>query len=75
MSGGDGRSTGRDDVRGEEPGPRIPAQHRGPCRCGHPGDVHEHFRAGSDCAECRCGRYRAGTGLAEQLLLALRRGR
>jgi hypothetical protein len=44
-----------------------------PCRCGHPRTVHEHYRAGTDCALCgttpflrdaagrpafRCPRYR-----------------
>ena len=73
MSGADGRSAERDDVRGPEP--RIPAQRRGPCRCGHAGEAHEHFRSGSDCAACRCERYRGGPGLAEQLMIVLRRDR
>jgi hypothetical protein len=29
-----------------------------PCRCGHDVTVHEHWRAGSDCATCSCTRYR-----------------
>lgn len=29
-----------------------------PCRCGHGLDVHEHWRAGTDCADCACSRYR-----------------
>lgn len=31
------------------------------CRCGHPRSSHEHYRPGSDCAECGkagCTRYR-----------------
>jgi hypothetical protein len=30
-----------------------------PCRCGHDATVHEHWRAGSDCATCDCTRYRS----------------
>jgi hypothetical protein len=29
-----------------------------PCSCGHGKQVHQHYRAGSDCALCGCGRYR-----------------
>jgi hypothetical protein len=29
------------------------------CRCGHPRAAHEHYRAGTDCAQCDCPRYRA----------------
>jgi hypothetical protein len=28
------------------------------CTCGHGKQTHEHYRAGSDCALCGCGRYR-----------------
>lgn len=28
------------------------------CRCGHPRDVHAHYRAGCDCGACPCPRYR-----------------
>jgi hypothetical protein len=28
-----------------------------PCRCGHISVAHEHYRRGSDCALCGCGRY------------------
>lgn len=27
-------------------------------RCGHTRDSHQHFRQGTDCALCRCPRYR-----------------
>lgn len=40
----------------------------GRCRCGHPRDVHEHYRSGTDCSACSwtwptadprfCTRYR-----------------
>ncbi|GAB3216244.1 hypothetical protein GCM10027586_07480 [Kineococcus gypseus] len=33
------------------------------CTCGHAKDVHEHYRAGSDCALCECPRYSPTTGL------------
>jgi hypothetical protein len=29
------------------------------CTCGHTGEAHEHYRAGTDCGSCRCGRYRS----------------
>jgi hypothetical protein len=28
-----------------------------PCSCGHGKQTHAHYRAGSDCALCECGRY------------------
>ena len=28
------------------------------CVCGHAKQAHEHYRRGSDCALCHCGRYR-----------------
>lgn len=28
------------------------------CRCGHRRSAHEHYRLGSDCALCRCNRFR-----------------
>ncbi|WP_181778956.1 hypothetical protein [Pseudonocardia pini] len=31
-----------------------------PCTCGHVGEAHEHYRAGTDCAFCDCRRYRPG---------------
>jgi len=43
------------------------------CRCGHPSSSHDHFRAGTDCAVCDCGRYVSTTGLAHQLAAILRR--
>ncbi|GAA1847240.1 hypothetical protein GCM10009836_28540 [Pseudonocardia ailaonensis] len=66
----------------------VPAQRRAPaqeraegsgelhgCRCGHQASSHEHFRAGTDCAACDCGRYVSTTGLARQLAAILRRDR
>ena len=35
------------------------------CRCGHPAEVHEHYRAGSDCGMCGpgvCDRFRRDPG-------------
>ena len=28
-----------------------------PCRCGHPAQLHEHHRLGTDCPKCACRRY------------------
>jgi hypothetical protein len=28
------------------------------CRCGHELTAHEHYRAGTDCAQCDCARFR-----------------
>lgn len=28
---------------------------RSACRCGHPADMHEHYRPGTDCGECGPG--------------------
>lgn len=43
------------------------------CRCGHGADSHEHFRPGSNCSGCACGRYRTTTSLATTLSALLRR--
>lgn len=32
--------------------------HQRVCRCGHEKDMHEHYRRGSDCAECGCLKFR-----------------
>lgn len=40
-----------------ETGP-APDGLRKPCSCGHGKQAHQHYRAGSDCALCGCGRYR-----------------
>lgn len=59
---------------------RIPAQRRlatttvRACRCGHPTDAHDHFRAGTDCSVCGCSRYRPAARLADQLIVVLNRG-
>jgi hypothetical protein len=52
-----------------------PVVHESPlgdaCRCGHISGAHEHYRRGSDCALCGCGRYkaaRAGLGPLGSLL-------
>lgn len=32
------------------------------CRCGHPHAAHEHYRPGSECGQCGCGRWRRAHG-------------
>jgi hypothetical protein len=36
----------------------VPNQEPPRCRCGHPGDAHEHLRPGSDCSQCPCMKYK-----------------
>ena len=43
-----------------------------PCRCGHPHDSHEHYRAGSDCGLCHCRQYRRATHLTSRAQLVAR---
>ena len=38
----------------------MPITLRRSCRCSHARAAHEHYRSGSDCAQCGCERYRAG---------------
>ena len=33
------------------------------CRCGHGRSLHQHYRGGSDCSLCGCGRYRGRLAL------------
>lgn len=41
------------EVAGAVPGPVA-----GPsCNCGHGKQAHEHYRRGSDCALCGCGKF------------------
>jgi hypothetical protein len=35
----------------------LSARHAATCVCGHPHEVHQHERPGSDCALCLCARY------------------
>jgi hypothetical protein len=35
----------------------VPGSLGKPCSCGHGKQAHQHYRAGSDCALCGCGRY------------------
>ena len=47
---------------------RVPSLLSLACRCGHPREAHQHYRAGTDCALCRCLRFRVRllpTGRAE----------
>ncbi len=43
------------------------------CRCGHTAELHEHFRPGSECGACECGRYRTTAAFAAQLTALMRR--
>jgi hypothetical protein len=45
------------------------------CRCTHAASLHEHFRAGTDCALCRCGHYRSSAAFGDLLIGLLRKGR
>ena len=36
----------------------VPASSGKTCSCGHDKQAHMHYRAGSDCGMCGCGRYR-----------------
>lgn len=37
-----------------------------PCRCGHDLGHHDHWRSGTDCVACGCGRYRSARRGARQ---------
>ena len=41
----------------------LPSRGSGPkeCRCGHSERAHEHYRRGTDCALCKCPKFRAGS--------------
>ncbi|RBY75293.1 hypothetical protein DQ238_19900 [Geodermatophilus sp. TF02-6] len=45
-------------TRPEAGRPQPPAARTRLCRCGHVRTAHEHYRRGTDCALCDCGRYR-----------------
>ena len=52
------------------PAAPVPPADAGPtCSCGHPRQAHQHYRRGSDCAMCGCGRFRR----PRRLRLGLRR--
>jgi hypothetical protein len=59
-------------LRLQQPQPVLPDARLGEqCRCGHVSVAHEHYRRGTDCALCGCGRYkgaRARHGLLGVLL-------
>jgi hypothetical protein len=73
MSGADNGA--REHASGPEDAPDVPTQRRGSCACGHPDADHHHVRVGEDSGACRRSRLRGGFELAEQLVVALRRGR
>jgi hypothetical protein len=74
MSGAD--SGAKEHASGPEDTSDVPTQRRGSCTCGHPDVEHDHHvRGGADTGACRRSRLRGGFGLAEQLVVALRRGR
>jgi len=72
MSGSDGGA--KEHASEPEDAPNVPAQRRGPCPCGHPDADHVHHRVGEGSGACRRPRLRGGFGLADQLVVALRRG-
>lgn len=43
-------------------------RHSGWCRCGHLKSAHEHYRGGTDCGVCHCGRFRAGPATGIRLI-------
>ena len=44
------------------------------CRCGHPRDAHEHYRAGTECVLCAdCLRFRPSAGLLRQFAASVAR--
>ncbi|MEN3298054.1 hypothetical protein [Pseudonocardia sp.] len=53
--------------------PVLPVAAGAPCRCGHGSEAHEHFRAGTDCARCGCGRFRDAKGLKARIAALLGR--
>lgn len=71
MSGANGEE--RERLGGPEGAAGVPTQRRESCVCGHPNVAPDHVRAGRDGSACYCGR--TGFELAEQLVVALRRGR
>ena len=73
MSGAD--SGAREHASGPEDTSNVPTQRRGSCACGHPDAEHDHLRGSGDSGACRRSRLRGGSELAEQLVVALRRGR
>ena len=73
MSGAN--SAAEEPSGGPENTPNVPTQRRGSCACGHQDAEHHHGRVGDDSGACRRSRLRGGFGLAEQLVVALRRGR
>jgi len=73
MSGAD--SGAKDPASGPEDAPDVPTQRRGSCACGHPDAEHHHPGGEKGSGACRRPRLRGGLGLAEQLVVALRRGR
>jgi hypothetical protein len=57
----DGRPTPATPPSTGQPVPAtpVPPADAGPtCSCGHPRQAHQHYRRGSDCAMCGCGRFR-----------------
>jgi hypothetical protein len=73
MSGAD--SGAKEHASEPEDAPSLPTQRRGSCDCRHPDADHHHFRGVGDSGTCRKSKLRGGFGLADQLVVALRRGR
>jgi hypothetical protein len=72
MSGSDNAAEEYDER--SEDARNVPTQRRGSCACGHPDADHQHFRGVGNSGACRRSKLRGGFGLAEQLVVALRRG-
>lgn len=69
-------SGAEEHASGPEEARNVPTQRRGSCSCGHPDEDHDlHLRGGSVNGACRRSKLRGGFGLADQLVVALRRGR
>ncbi|MGY1709480.1 hypothetical protein ACI8AC_08220 [Geodermatophilus sp. SYSU D00758] len=52
--------TGNTALAQPAPAPALVPQARGAAcsDCGHGRQAHQHYRRGTDCAHCACGRYR-----------------
>lgn len=48
------------DIRFNDPELWVILTAQDDCQCGHPREIHTHYRVGTDCGRCRvCGRFRA----------------
>jgi len=59
------------DMPGSRDAAPTPVVAGSACQCGHPSDVHRHWRPGSDCGQCGpggCTAYRSRAGAVLRLL-------